>query len=194
MVTDGRRRGIVVVALLLAAACTDGGGAPASAPTSPAPPSHREATRAHRKLVLEAGGRARVYIGQAVRDLRSIGFWQTETKALFEVQLDARFGRSNVPRDEHLADSYYTATTTPPPGGTVCDVMFFPRAIIIDLARWRGFWAQGRIDREPPAGLREYYASLLAHELGHCQPGDRDEQAALRWERRALDHLRAADI
>jgi hypothetical protein len=143
--------------------------------------------------VLEAEGAPRARIVQALADVRAIGFWDRLTAELFEVQLDARFGRSNVPRDEHLADAYYTATAVPDGGGTVCDIMFFPTAIETDLARWNVFYAQGRIRRSPPT-LRQYYASLLAHELGHCQPGPRGEPVALSWEHRTVAALRAAGI
>jgi hypothetical protein len=162
--------------------------------TSPTARAERSPTRPHQKVVLEVHGPARAPIVQAVADVRSIGFWDRLTDDLFEVQLDARFGKSNIPRDEHLADAYYTVAVDPDGGGSVCDIMFFPTSIANDLARWNTFYAQGRIARPPPASLRQYYASLLAHELGHCQPGPRGEPVALRWERRTVAAMQKAGI
>ena len=189
------RRALVAALLITLAACTHSADHHERAVPEPTPlRSERPPTKVHRKLILEARGPAHDSIVQAVADVRTIGFWRRLTDHLFEVQLDARLGRSNIPRDEHLADAYYTVAVAPNGGGTVCDVMFFPTSIANDLARWTAFYAQGRIARPPPASLRQYYASLLAHELGHCQPGLRDESVALSWEHRTVAALEARGI
>ena len=194
-----RRLLIVGAIAAVLASCTQDTSRPVeSAPepsrTAGSSRADRPPTRPHRKVVLETTGEARTRIATAIDDLKTIGFWERLTGSLFEVQLDARSGRSNIPRDEHLADAYYTAKTEPNGGGTVCDIMFFSTSIAADLERWRSLYAEGRIDRPPPESLRQYYGSLLAHELGHCQPGPRGEPEALSWEHRAVTALQEAGL
>ena len=143
------------------------------------------------RVEMEAKGRARPLLIRAVADLKRIGFWGDLTSHLYVLRIDSRVGRLNVPRDGHLADAYYTGTIDRRGAGELCDVMFFSTAVSDDLARWRGFWAAGRI-AEPPPSVRHFYASLLAHELAHCRHGARGEPEAIRWERRARDALRAS--
>ena len=129
----------------------------------------------------------------AVRDLKRVGVWRPLTDHLYEIELDSRSGSSNVPDDGHLADAYFTGVVAERGAGPVCDGMFFPSAVTSDLARWRQFFAAGAM-AEPPPTLREFYGSLLAHELAHCADGPRGEAVAQAWERRALARLRVANI
>lgn len=126
-------------------------------------------------------------------DLKAIGMWRELTDHLYRVELDSRRGTANVPEDGHLADAYFTGIVENGGGGAVCDVMFFTSSISADLARWRDYYSRGLLP-DPAPTLRQFYGSLLAHELAHCRRGPRDEDVAQAWERRALDALQAANI
>ena len=157
--------------------------------TSPAP----EPTVRGRFVVIEAVGPVRERLETAIDDLKAVDMWDRLTEHLYRVELDSRHGTANVPEDGHLADAYFTGIVVGggggEAGGEVCDVMFFPSAITADLARWRSYYAQGAI-ADPAPTLRQFYGSLLAHELAHCRRGPRGESVAQAWERRALDALR----
>jgi len=143
--------------------------------------------------VIESAGRTRELLGTAVKDLKALGLWMPLTRHLYEIELDSRSGRANVPDDGHLADAYFTGVIDSRGAGPVCDVMFFPSAVVDDLARWRQFYGAGLLAEAPPS-LRAFYGSLVAHELAHCLPGPRGEAVATSWEKRALGLLRAAGI
>ena len=143
--------------------------------------------------MVESSGPARALLQTAVRDLKTIDMWDRLTAHLYRVELDSRPGTSNVPEDGHLADAYFTGVIEGRGGGEVCDVMFFPAAVLADLARWQSYYAGGLV-AEPPPTLRQFYGSLVAHELAHCRPGPRGEDIARAWENRALEALRAANI
>lgn len=128
-----------------------------------------------------------------MRDLKRIGLWRALTDHLYEIELDSRPGRANVPEDGHLADAYFTGIVDRRGGGPVCDIMFFPSAVAVDLVRWREYYAVGRIASAPPT-RRAFYGGLLAHELAHCRRGARGEAVARAWEERALRRLQAVNI
>ena len=143
--------------------------------------------------MLEANGRTGAHLATAVRDLKEIGLWSRLTAHLYRIELDSRSGSGNVPEDGHLADAYFTGIVDEAGGGVVCDVMFFPSAVVADLQRWREYYARGLMAQEPPT-LRGFYGALVAHELAHCRRGPRGEAVARAWEERALDALEAAGI
>jgi hypothetical protein len=187
-------RAAVLLACLLLASCiaddptlpvtriTPAPGSASRPPTEPRGPSRF-------RVEMEAKGSARPLLVRAVAELKRIRLWNELTSHLYVLRVDSRVGRLNVPRDGHLADAYYTGTIDARGAGELCDVMFFSTAVTDDLARWRGFWAAGRIAEEPPT-LGDFYTSLLAHELAHCRHGPRGEPEAVSWERRVRSLLR----
>jgi hypothetical protein len=193
-----RFRGAVALVVVLFVACigddptipvtriTPKPGSASRPPTQPQGPSRF-------RVEMEAKGSARRLLVRAVADLKRIRFWDDLTSHLYVLRIDSRVGRLNVPRDGHLADAYYTGTIDDRGAGELCDVMFFSTAITDDLARWRDFWATGRI-AEPPPSLGNFYVSLLAHELAHCRHGPRGEPEAVSWEKRTREALRNAGI
>lgn len=161
---------------------------PPPTPTPTATPS-RSAARKAPRVVIESRGRVKSLLRTAVQDLKAVGIWGRLTGHLYEIELDSRSGVANVPEDGHLADAYFTGVVEPGGAGPVCDVMFFPSAVADDLARWRDYYSAGLM-AEPPPSVREFYGSLVAHELAHCRPGARGEAVARAWEARALGLLR----
>ena len=129
----------------------------------------------------------------AISDLKRIQVWSKLTDHLYAIELDSRSGIANVPEDGHLADAYYTGILDGGGGGTVCDVMFFPSAVVADLARWRDYYERGLLADVPPT-VRAFYGSLVAHELAHCKPGPRGEDVARAWEDRVREALQALGI
>jgi hypothetical protein len=126
-----------------------------------------------------------------MKDLKRIGLWEKLTGHLYSINFDSRLGRADIPRDGHLADAYYGALVDEDEnGGASCDIMFFTTAISDDLQRWRDYYSQGLIAQVPPGDLREFWGSLMAHELGHCQRGPHGEPAAEGWEAKARGLLR----
>lgn len=143
--------------------------------------------------MIEAAGAMRHRLAQAIRDLKTVDLWARLAAHLYRIELDSRHGTANVPEDGHLADAYYTGIVEGRRGGEVCDVMFFSSAVAADLERWSAYYRSGLIATPAPT-MREFYGSLLAHELAHCRRGPRGEAVARAWERRALEALRAANI
>jgi hypothetical protein len=140
-----------------------------------------------------AFGRSRSKVAQAVADLKKVGLWKKLTGHLYVVKFGSRLGSENVPEDGHLADAYLTAQIDGDVAGGRCDVMFFTTAIKQDLTRWVTYHAQGLLTEEPPS-LRQFWASIMAHELAHCLRGANGEGVAQQWEERALKALRAAGV
>jgi hypothetical protein len=137
-----------------------------------------------------ASGRSGRLIARALSDLRRLGLWPRLTRHLYRIYLSAREGAVNVPDDKHLADALLTADIDRHGSGALCDVRFYPAAIARDRRRQRRFSAQGRLAHPPPTE-REFWVSILAHELAHClshpnrlQPVG--ERVARLWEKRAL--------
>lgn len=140
-----------------------------------------------------AAGRYRRILERAIGDLKAISFWERLTEELFVVEVSARPGRSFVPEDAHLADAFRTLDIREDQGGVLCDITFYPTAMTDDLARWADYHDRGQI-ADPPPTLRQLWAAVLAHELSHCLKEDNDEEAAQRWEERALKALRSAGL
>jgi hypothetical protein len=130
-----------------------------------------------------------IRLRQAEHDLKEVGLWRRLADHLYEVRVSVRPGRSDIPSDRHLADAYPSAVAKPGGFGSLCDIAFDPAAISADLARWRRYYSQGRAGR-PPATLRQYWGSILAHELAHCLGNGKGERVADHWERVARDRLR----
>jgi hypothetical protein len=126
----------------------------------------------------------------AEHDLKRVGLWHRLADHLYEVRVSVRPGRSDIPSDGHLADAYPSAVARSGGFGSLCDIVFYPAAVAADLARWRRYYSQGRAGR-PPANLRQYWGSVLAHELAHCLGNGKGERVADHWEgiaRRRLRH------
>jgi hypothetical protein len=148
--------------------------------------AHRDPYR--RRLVGPAPSRAAGdRIAAAVGDLKHLNLWRRLTRHLDHLRLRVRPGRSNVPRDAHLADSLYRFLS--PGGGRLCRVTFYPRAMRDDLAKQRFYYDQGGLAERPPA-MAEFWTMILAHELTHCRDERRGERIALRVEARVLEGLR----
>ena len=150
----------------------------------------RGPTRIRARVENNAFGSSAGLVRRAVRDLKRIHLWRRLTHHLYVIELGSRLGRDDVPRDGHLADAYITGVVEEEGAGALCDIMFFPTAVTDDLARWRTYHASGYIEESPPS-LRQFWAGLLAHELGHCMEGPRGERVAEMWERRAMDRFEA---
>ena len=150
----------------------------------------RGPTRIRARVENNAFGSSARLVQRAIRDLKRLDLWGPLTHHLYVINLGSRLGRDDVPRDGHLADAYVTGVVEEEGAGALCDIMFFPTAVTDDLARWRTYYANGYID-DPPPSLRQLWASLLAHELGHCVEGPRGERVAEKWERRAMDRFEA---
>lgn len=169
---------------------------PSSVPTASASPTPQERgiTNPEGVIVTNAGleGSDR-RIATAVKDLKRVRLWRRLTKHLYAAKFGSRPGRHQIPDDGHLADAFLTAQIEEDAGGPFCDIMFFPTAMRDDLDRWRTYYAQGLLD-DPPPSLRQFWASIMAHELAHCLPGGKGEPAAQRWEQRALQAVRAARL
>lgn len=151
-------------------------------------------TRPDRVLVDNQGkGKHRSRISRAIADLKVVGMWKGLTRELFVVELSARPGRDFVPEDGHLADAYRTLDIRGEYAGVLCDITFYPRAMLDDLDRWRDFFERGLM-AEPPPTARQLWAAILAHELSHCLKRDNDEDSARAWERRALRAVVAAGL
>lgn len=132
-------------------------------------------------------------IRRAISDLKKVDLWSPLTKHLYGVKFATRPGRDSIPDDGHLADAFLTAKIDGDEGGTFCDIMFFPAAMRDDLARWRSYHARGLLSEPAPSG-RQFWASIMAHELAHCLKEKRGEIAAGKWERRALEAVRSAGL
>ena len=150
----------------------------------------RGPTRIRARVENNALGSSARLVHRAVRDLKRLDLWGPLTRHLYVVELGSRLGRDDVPRDGHLADAYVTGLVEEKGAGALCDIMFFPTAVTDDLARWRTYHASGFIEESPPS-LRQFWAGLLAHELGHCMEGPRGERVAETWERRAIQRFAA---
>lgn len=178
----------------VAPACS--GEAP-GATTTGAPPARRPAPSPSPSIVINprgvvveniAQGKSDERVARAIKDLKDVNLWLALTRHLYKVKFDSRLGAVNVPDDGHLADAILTAAFDDHAQGRLCDVMFFPNAIAQDLDRWRLYYEQGATSHPAPT-LRELWASVMAHELGHCFPGGPGEKFARKWERRTLRRM-----
>ncbi len=173
---------------------TDGGALPPTTQPRPTPTAQRGITDPKGVVVTNVSlERTKEDVDQAIHDLKEVGLWRALTRHLYEVKFGSRNGRSNVPDDGHLADAFLTAKVDGNIGGTFCDILFFPTAMEDDLDRWESYYSQGLLDDEPPT-LRQFWASIMAHELGHCVDGPHGEAVAMRWESKALLAVRKAGL
>lgn len=195
-------RALGLVIAMIVAGCTTAGPEEDLTPARPetsveeeaAAPARRPITKPSRLSITNAALEGSVeQVDRAMQDLRGIGMWLRLTGDLYAVRFATRPGREQVPDDGHLADAYLTAEIDGRTGGSLCDVMFFPTAMSDDLSRWRTYHAQGLL-ADPPPTTRQFWASIMAHELAHCLDGGSGEGVAMRWERRALRRLREAGV
>lgn len=142
------------------------------------------------RLENDALGRSRRRIDVAVRDLQSVALWHALTDHLYVVQVQSRPGVHDVPDDGHLADALLQGYEDDAGAGGLCSIMFFPAAI-------RGSYRRVDVDPETSGfqapSQRHVWASILAHELGHCFRGAPGEDVARLWEFRALKALTERD-
>jgi hypothetical protein len=96
-----------------------------------------------------------------------------------------------VPSDGHLADAFLTAQIDKRGAGSLCDILFFPQAMTDDLVRYENFYEQGLLP-DPTPTLRQFWVSILGHELAHCLRHGSGEPVAERWEKKVLDRAREA--
>lgn len=190
----------ILLAGMLAVGCSGTrAGGPQARPSSPASrtsgdPENRGITKPKRLLIQNvAFGASRVAVDEAISDLKAIELWRPLTAHLYAVKFASRLGRSNVPRDGHLADAYLSVQIDGAVGGGLCDIMFFPTAMRDDLRRWQAYNDQGLL-ADPAPSWRRFWASIMAHELAHCRQGRNGETAALEWEERALAAVSDAGI
>ncbi|MFN2390285.1 MAG: hypothetical protein ABR575_11880 [Actinomycetota bacterium] len=184
-----------LAALLLAGACASGGTSDPTARRSASPsasePAERRPTQPRGAFVDNiALGESRADARRAVADLKALGFWDDLTDHLFVVQIGSRLGRTNVPEDGHLADACLTGLVDERGSGGFCDIMFFPTAMADDLARWDSYHERGLMP-DPPPTWRQFWASILAHELAHClRHGKGGEPLSEEYEQRVLERAR----
>ncbi len=184
----------LLVPLLLASGCTEE--APRAAVASPVPTPAPSPSASPTPVINPPGvvvqniaqGKSEKRVRRAMRDLKAVNLWRPLTRHLYKVKFDSRLGAVSIPDDGHLADAILTAAFDDEAQGRLCDIMFFPNAIAQDLDRWRLYYRQGATSHPPPT-LRQMWAAVTAHELGHCFPGGPGEGFARRWERRALRRL-----
>ncbi len=137
------------------------------------------------RVVNHAFGSSKDLLGTAIADLKTLGFWNELTKDLYVLKVSSRNGRARVPEDGHLADAFLTAQIDKRGSGALCDLMFFPVAMSDDLARYQQYYEQG-LFADPPPSEREFWASILAHELAHCLGHGKGEPVAEAWEKKVL--------
>jgi hypothetical protein len=143
------------------------------------------------RVYIDTKGVARKRVARAVRDLKMISMWRRLTDRLFILRIETMTGeKGEVPEDGHLADAGLAVHVDPTGAGWYCYIRIWPSALERDLANQRTYYAEGRLGFEPPTE-RVFWASILGHELGHCQ-GRRQvtpEDVALEWENRVRDVL-----
>lgn len=124
-------------------------------------------------------------VDQAVADLKELGFWRNLTEHVVHVKVATRPGLERIPEDGHLADAIQNAQLDPRPG-FVCDIIVFSDALANDVTNQLGYYLEGRISTRPP-NLRQFWAVILAHEVGHCSPkGQKGEAHSTKWEQKVL--------
>jgi hypothetical protein len=137
-----------------------------------------------------AVGPAKALVTEAVADLKKLGYWKELTDDLYVLKIGSRSGRASVPEDGHLADAFLTGQIDDDGGsGALCDIMFFPTAMSDDLVRYAEYYAQGLLP-DPTPTVREFWVSILAHELAHCLEHGKGEPIAESWEKKVLEAAR----
>jgi hypothetical protein len=175
---------VFIASAILAPACTGSSARPAEPASSPSAVSTEEDGTV--RLENDAIGSSRRRIATAVTDLKSVDLWHPLTDHLYVVQVQSRPGVVDVPDDKHLADALLQGYSDDRGAGGLCSIMFFPAAI-------RRYYRRVDSDSSAPGfqapPLRNVWASVLAHELGHCFKGQPGEDVATVWELRALRAL-----
>jgi hypothetical protein len=133
----------------------------------------------------DALGDSEELVERAIADLKRLGFWGDLTDHLYVLKISSRPGPDRIPDDGHLADAFLTAQIDETTAGSLCDVMFFPDAMVADLARYEDYYNRGLLP-DPTPTLRQFWASILGHELAHCLDHGRGEPTAERWEKKVL--------
>lgn len=159
--------------------------------TIPAPAEATETPPQARGVRVQnvAFGRSRTLVRIAISDLKRLGFWKELTGHLYVLKISSRTGIDNVPEDGHLADAFLTGQIDSRGAGALCDIMFFPTAMANDLARYDEYYRQGLLP-DPTPTEREFWVSILAHELSHCLDHGQGEPAAEAWEKKVLTAAR----
>lgn len=194
---------LLFVAVLLFAACdvnvdvsVEGSPTPSAsreATPSDGTSSERDATEAPLKVFNNAFDLSHRRVARAIRDLKTAGMWKKLiSERLYVLEIQSREGVARVPDDKHLADATLQGYIDDEGSGGRCYILFYPVAIERDLAVQQrgfelGFWD------EPPS-VRQFWAAVLGHELGHCLDWDGGEPVAEKWEALTLEALRAAGI
>ncbi|CAN5697144.1 hypothetical protein BH20ACT21_BH20ACT21_19270 [soil metagenome] len=186
-----KRAALLLAALSVAAACEAAPPPVIELPPPPQPPAalnRKSAASPRVPVTIEGGPRTHPAMSNAVAEIKRLHMWRRMTSHLTRLRIRARPGVSAVPRDRHLAESFYRSTRQI--DGRFCRVTFYPRAMRDDLAKQRHYYSQDRLPAEPPT-MDEFWVAILAHELTHCRDLNRTEKVALQVERRVLERLRA---
>ena len=166
----------------------------ASRQASPSPPAERGITNPPGVVVVNGAlGEDRKVIAQAVEDVKATGFWRELTGHLYSVRIGLRPGEERIPEDGHLADALRTLKLDGDVGGVYCQITFYSAAMSQDLERVGEYFDQGLVSSPPPTE-RQFYASILGHELAHCLGKGKGEAVAQQWEARVLGALEDAGI
>ncbi len=197
--TEMGRVAVAIALLLCLAACDSPTSREATRPSStptisagptsvePAarPPTEKPALR----LYVDAEGAASHRVERAIRDLKSVSLWRRLTAHLYILRIETKTGQ-RVPEDGHLADAGLAVHVDPMGAGLYCYVRIWPAALERDLANQHVYYSEGRLGFVPPTN-RIFWASILGHELGHCQSRHEvtPEDVALEWENRVRDAL-----
>jgi hypothetical protein len=143
----------------------------------------------HVKVENDALGDSKQLVRRAINDLKDLGFWDDLTDHLYVLKISTRPGPDRIPDDKHLADAFLTGQIDETTAGSLCDLMFFPDAMVADLVRYDDYYNRGLLP-DPTPTLRQFWASIVGHELGHCLDHGRGEPTAERWERKVLTAAR----
>ena len=191
----------LLVGLLLLTSCSDAAEEPRrrALETPPAqeeasPPAERGITNPPGVVVVNGAlGADRKLIAQAIEDVKATGFWRELTEHLYSVRIGLRPGAERIPEDGHLADALRTLKLDGDVGGIYCQITFYSAAMSGDLERVGEYFDQGLVASPPPTE-RQFYASILGHELAHCLGQGKGEGVAQQWEARVLGALQDEGI
>lgn len=189
------RVALSVGAIVLSGACTA-----AESPTADSTPHQPSASQSpspkptpvtgHVRVENQALGSSERLVTRAIHDLKALGFWDDLTDHLYVLKISSRPGRTRIPKDGHLADAFLTAQIDKRGAGSLCDILLFPQAMTDDLVRYENFYEQGLI-ADPTPTIRQFWVSILGHELAHCLHHGSGEPTAERWEKKVLAAARA---